>query len=83
MGESDRYLWEQVLDLIITSSVKHPQLQRVIVANEDLVKEDWAYTFTSASNKRNIEFSMDEPKHWRTLTRPLSHWVEDGKFREQ
>ncbi|CAG2002983.1 unnamed protein product [Fusarium graminearum] len=83
MGESDRYLWEQVLDLIITSSVKHPQLERVTVANEDLVNEDWVYTFTSACNKRNIEFSMDEPKHWRTLTRPLSYWVEDGKLREQ
>ncbi|RGP70912.1 aromatic aminotransferase [Fusarium sporotrichioides] len=85
MGGADKYLWEEVLDLITTSSVKHPHLQRVIVASEDLDKEDcahWVDIFTSACNGYSIKFSMDEPKQWKTLVKPLTHWTKDGRFRE-
>ncbi|KAL6916712.1 hypothetical protein FSHL1_008160 [Fusarium sambucinum] len=85
MREAQKYLWEELLDLVTTSSVTHPHLQKVIVASGDLDNEDgadWVKTFTSACNERNIEFSMDEPKHWRALTRPMSHWTDDGKFND-
>ncbi|KAG8672567.1 hypothetical protein FPOAC1_005843 [Fusarium poae] len=85
MGEAQKYLWEELLDLVTTSSVKHPHLKKVIVASGDLANEegaDWVKTFTSACNEHNIEFSMVEPKHWRALTRPMSHWTDDGKFKD-
>jgi hypothetical protein len=86
MGEADKHLWEEVIDLITNSSVKHPHLQRVIVASPDLAKEDssdWIDMFTSACNEFDIEFSMQEPQHWRALTGPLSHWTDEGKFKQQ
>ena len=74
MGKTYKWLYKEVLHPII---MRRQHLQKVIVASEDLQKEewsDWVGTFASACSETNIEFSTQEPSHWKALTNPNSDW---------
>ncbi|RBR12250.1 uncharacterized protein FIESC28_08736 [Fusarium coffeatum] len=81
MGKADMWLYEEVLHMII---MRRENLQKVIVASEDLQKEEWSHwvnVFASACNKSNIEFFTQEPSHWTALT-DYPDWRDDEEFEE-
>ncbi|RGP77054.1 aromatic aminotransferase [Fusarium longipes] len=85
IGATDMHLWEEVIDLVTTSSLQHPHLRRVIIASEDLEKQDccdWIDALTSVRNDFDIEVSVQEPQYWKDLTSPSSHWTEKGTFKQ-
>ncbi|KAJ4007573.1 hypothetical protein NW752_010238 [Fusarium irregulare] len=74
MGKAYKRLYEEVLHLI---TMRHENLQKVIVASEDLQKDEWSLwinVFASACSETNIEFSTQKPSHWKALTNPNSDW---------